>query len=91
MSDFLHTKLGHQPAGAVVEVDLTSRANVLLLDSTNFQRYRSGQDYRYFGGEAVRTPARVTVPHAGTWHVVVDLGGGSGRIGASVRVLPRAA
>lgn len=91
MSDFLHTKIGHQPAGAVVEVELTSRANVLLLDSTNLQRYRSGQDYRYFGGEAERSPVRLHVPHADTWHVVVDLGGGSGRIGVNVRVLPRAA
>ena len=91
MSDFLHTNVGHQPAGAVIEVDLTSRANVLLLDSANFNRYRNGQDCRDHGGEALETPVWLQVPHAGTWHVVVDLGGGSGRIGANVRVLPRAA
>jgi hypothetical protein len=91
MSNFLHTKIGHQPAGALVEVDLTSRANVLLVDSTNLQRYRSGQDFRYLGGEARQSLVRLQVPYAGTWHVVVDLGGGSGRVGANVRVLPRAA
>jgi len=91
MSDFLHTNVGHQPAGAVIEVDLTSQANVLLLDSANFNRYRNGQDCRYCGGHVERTPVRLEVPHAATWHVVVDLGGGSGRIGANVRVLPRAA
>ena len=38
MPDFAHYPLGQQQQGAVVEVELAHRANVFLLDSTNFQR-----------------------------------------------------
>jgi hypothetical protein len=91
MSDFAHYDLGHQQQGAVVQVTLAHRANVQLLDTLNFQRYRSGQSYDYVGGEQLRSPARLTVPRTGHWHVAIDLGGASGTIRSSVSVLPRAA
>jgi hypothetical protein len=87
--DFLKFGLGHQPAGAVAEVTLSGNAaNVLLLDATNFQNYRSGRRYSYRGGHVTRSPYRVAIPHSGHWYVVVDMGGYVGRVNASVSVLP---
>lgn len=64
--DFLWFDLGQQPSGAVAEVTLSGNAaNVLLLDSLNFQNYKNGRRYSYHGGHATRSPVRVAVPHAG--------------------------
>jgi hypothetical protein len=56
------------------------------MDSINFSSYRRGQRFRYHGGHAKRSPVLLTAPHAGHWHVVVDLGGHGGRVNASVSV-----
>ncbi len=89
--NFLHTDLGHLSGGQIVEVVLSGNAaNVRLMDSSNFSSYRNGRRHRYFGGHAKRSPVRLQVPHAGHWHVAIDLGGYSGKIRASVNVLPGA-
>ena len=89
---FQHYNLGHQPQGAVVEVTLSGNAaNVRLLDNTNFQNYRSGRKHRCIGGLIRRSPARLTIPRTGNWHVVVDFQGLRGQCRFSVRVIPRAA
>ena len=85
--DFVHYDLGQLSRGDVVEVELDARANVLLLDASNFQRYRNGASADFYGGEALRSPLRIGVPHSGHWHVALDLGGGSGTIRSSVSVL----
>lgn len=88
---YLHTDLGHQPSGAVVEVTLRGNAaNVVLLDSSNLQNYKSGRRYNGYGGHVTRSPHRIAIPRAGRWHVVVHLGGYPGRVNASVQVLPGA-
>lgn len=74
--------------GDVVEVTLAGNAaNVLLLDSQNFQNYREGKPYSYSGGYARTSPFRIQAPRPGRWHLVVDLGGGAGRVQASGRVV----
>ena len=85
--NFLHSDLGQVGAGTVVEFGLNGRAFVRLIDSANFSAYGSGRRYTFIGGEAVRTPARLSVPHAGHWHAVVDLNGQAGSIRASINVL----
>lgn len=82
---FLHREFDGGPDN-VVSVTLSSQANVLLMDSSNFQSYRAGRSYRYFGGHAKRSPVRLVPPHQGHWHVVVDLGGYSGSVRASVSI-----
>jgi hypothetical protein len=91
MSDFIHYDLGQQTAGAIVVVELDARANVQLVDGTNFQNYRSARQYRFVGGQALRSPVRLEVPHSGHWHVVIDLGGASGSIRSAVQVFANAA
>ena len=76
--------------GDDIEVTLDGQANVRLLDAANFDRYRCGQRHTYHGGLATRSPARVAAPHAGHWHVVVDLGGYPGSVRASFRPLKKA-
>jgi hypothetical protein len=86
--DFLVYNLGHLHASTVVEVTLRgSGANVMLLDDLNLSHYRRGDRFEYFGGLATLSPVTLTVPRTGSWNVVVDLGGGAGRVDASVRVL----
>jgi hypothetical protein len=84
--NFLHQTLDLGP-GDVVEVTLDGKANVMLLDNANYERYRRGESFQYHGGLAERWPVRLTPPYPGQWHVVVDLGGYSGRVRAGVRVL----
>ena len=67
----------------VIEVNLDRRANVRLLDSINFQKYRNGQQHTYHGGHATASPIRLRPPHPGHWYVVVDLGGFGGKVRAS--------
>lgn len=84
--NFLHYDL-HLNTGDVVEVSLDKQANVRLLDGTNFAHYKKGQKHRYYGGLAKVSPLRVKAPHAGHWHLVIDLGGYAGSVKASVRTL----
>lgn len=84
--NFLHYDL-QLGANDVVEVTLDKQANVLLLDDTNFAKYKRGERHRYYGGLAKVSPARLSAPYSGHWHLVVDLGGYAGTVRASVRTL----
>ncbi len=88
--NFLHTDFHGGPSDTAV-VTLDSQANVMLLDELNFQAYRRGASYRYVGGLAKQSPVRLSPPHRGHWHVVVDLGGNGGSVRAGVRILHREA
>lgn len=83
--NFLHSEFDLD-SGDVVVVDLDGQANVFLLDSSNFDAYRNGRSYRYYGGLAEKTPVRLMAPSRGHWHLVVDLGGYAGTVKAGVRV-----
>jgi len=85
---FIHTDLGQRKRGEIVEVTLTSGANVRLMDSSNFNSYKNGRRHRYTGGLAKKSPVRLQIPSTGHWHVAVDMQGLRGSTRASVRVLP---
>ena len=75
-------------AGDIIQVFLTGNAaNVLLLDESNFQNYRSRRQFQYYGGYFTQSPAIIKAPSPGRWHVVVDLGDRAGHVNAAVRVL----
>ena len=74
-------------AGDIVEVTLDNQANVRLMDDQNLNNYKRGQHFRYYGGLARQTPFRLTAPSAGRWNVVIDLGGHTGTVNASVKTL----
>ncbi len=80
--------LGQLDGNAVVEVTLKGNAaNVLLMDNTNFQKYRNGQQYKYYGGHIKQSLCKIPVPYSGIWYIIINLGGYSGSIRSSVRIL----
>ncbi|KIL07459.1 hypothetical protein SR42_14905 [Clostridium botulinum] len=58
-----------------VEVQLTHAADVFLVDSSNFHKYKSGQSFKYFGGHYTKTPVHISVDGAGRWYLIVRGGG----------------
>ncbi len=88
--NFLKYDLGNLKRGEIVEVTLTSGANVRLMDSSNFNSYKSGRKHKFYGGLAKKSPLRIAVPSSGHWYVAVDMQGLRGSTNASVRVVPGA-
>ncbi|MBU1334412.1 MAG: DUF1883 domain-containing protein [Alphaproteobacteria bacterium] len=86
---FQHYNLGHLNAGDVVVVTLQgSAANVRLMQSSDFNSYKAGRRHNYHGGLQNKSPARIPVPHSGSWHVTVDMQGLRGTTRSSVNVVP---
>ncbi len=85
---FIHHDLGQRKQGEIVEVTLTSGANVRLMDSSNFNSYKNGRRHRYVGGLAKKSPLRLQITSSSHWHVAIDMQGLRGRTTASVRILP---
>ena len=89
---FNYWNLGHRNQGDIVVVTISgSAANVRLLDSTNFQNYKSGRRHNFHSGLITRSPAEIPIPRSGSWHVAVDMQGLRGQSRASVTVVPREA
>lgn len=84
--NYLHYDLNLQ-SNDLVEVTLDKQANVRLLDDTNYSVYQRGGQHRYYGGLATKSPVRLAAPHAGRWHLVIDLGGYAGTVTASLRTI----
>lgn len=88
---FTQYSLGHRKSGEIIQVNLSgSAANVRLMDSSNFQNYKSGRQHRYQGGLAKKSPVRLQIPHSGTWYVTVDMQGLVGTVRSSIDILPSA-
>jgi hypothetical protein len=88
MPEHLHADF-HLNEGDIVHVTIDRQANVLLLDDNAYQNYRSGGQFRYYGGNYKVSPINIPVPSTGHWHVVIDLGGGSGTIRHSISIIKR--
>ena len=85
-ANFLHHS-EYLSAGDWFRVHLRhSSARTMLMDSANFQAYRSGGSFSFYGGWPERSPIDLVAPHSGTWHLVLDLEGGSGSINHSLEV-----
>ncbi|MDV2981599.1 UNVERIFIED_CONTAM: DUF1883 domain-containing protein [Actinomycetes bacterium ARC8] len=77
--------------GATVVVTLSRGANVRLMDSSNFNAYKSGRSHRYVGGLVKTSPFRIAVPRSGSWYLTVDqMGLKGGTLRSSVIVEPPA-
>lgn len=90
MSDFIHAR-EHLNEGDIVVVNCDHQCNVLVMDDSNFQRYRRGESYHYHGGFYKRLPARIGVPSAGYWNVAIDLGAGRANIRYNIGYVKNAA
>ena len=85
---FLQFDLGSRQRGEIVEVTLSSGANVRLMTSSEFSNYKSGRGHRFIGGLAKKSPLQLQIPSSGHWYVAVDMQGLRGSTRASVRTLP---
>lgn len=83
MANFLHDRQ-FLSAGDIAVLNCDTQCNFMLLDDSNFSRYKMGSSYEYYGGFFQYFPARITVPRTTAWNVVVDLGGGSATIRHSI-------
>lgn len=87
MGTYTTSDLGRLNRGDIVTVQFAGDApNVRLIDSSNYQRYRSGSQYDFHGGVAKRTIVPLGVPYDGHWYLVVDFQGLQGSVRSSVRV-----
>ncbi len=84
---YTHYDLEEQPAGTIIEVTLSAVNNVRLMTTPNFQRFKEVLDFKYVGGIAKVSPARLIVPEAGHWHVVVDQEGHHGLADSQLKII----
>ncbi len=75
--------------GEIIRVWLDRRANVLLLDERNYDRYQRGMRFEYQGGYARYSPVDLLAPYDNLWRLVIDLGGDEGHIRFRAVVLRR--
>lgn len=85
--EFIYSDLGYLFGNEIIEVTLDRAANVCLLDSNNFYKYKNGDDFNYRGGYVKVSPYRIAVPYAGKWFVTIDLGEIGGNIRYSIDVI----
>lgn len=85
--NFSYYDLGQLEKGKIIEVTLSAAANVQLMTLSNFSNYKNGRRYNYYGGYVTRSPYTISVPSSGHWYLVIDLGGYSGTVRHSLRVL----
>jgi len=53
---YAYHDLSYCSANDNVEISLSAAANVRLLDSNNFSKYKRGQRHQFYGGLAQRSP-----------------------------------
>ena len=80
--------LGQQPAGTIVEIVLSCINNIRLMDHDNFNLYADSKNCKFIGGRAEKSPARLTIPKTGHWHIVVDKTGFEALANSNVRAIP---
>lgn len=74
--------------GNIIEVTLGHAANVRIMDSNNYSNFKAGRRHQFIGGHVTRSPYKAVVSRTTHWYVVIDLGGYSGKVSSSVRILP---
>jgi hypothetical protein len=87
--EFIKFDITNAQGGSYIEVEISAAANVMLMDSSNFNSFKAGRNYRYQGGYVQRSPHRLVVPSNGSWKLVVFNPHG-GAVRASMRILPGA-
>ncbi|MBN1834936.1 MAG: DUF1883 domain-containing protein [Spirochaetales bacterium] len=70
-----------------IRVSLSNRANVRLLDTLNYYKYRAGRPYQSVSEFSEETRVQIKPPHKGEWHVIVDLKGQGEEVRAIVDVV----
>lgn len=61
----------HSNGSLSVQVILDNAADVFLVDSSNFNNYKNGRQFKYYGGHYNRNPVVINVSGSGTWYLIV--------------------
>ncbi|AZS56809.1 DUF1883 domain-containing protein [Pectobacterium parmentieri] len=69
---YIHSRV-RADAGDIISVQCSHQINVLVMDDTNYNRYKSGNNPRVLGGFYTHFPANIEVPSSGGWNVVLAL------------------
>lgn len=83
---YKHYDLEQLPAGTIVEVCLSQKANVRLMNAAHFHHFENVLPHRYEGGLAEVSPVRITIPSKDHWHLVIDMDGLPSLARSSVRL-----
>jgi hypothetical protein len=84
--NFLNYEVSTEPS-SVIEVTLSgTAANVLVMAKGIFKASGRAARIAIYGGYYNQSPIIIRVP-SGQWHVVIHLGGATGHVSATVRVL----
>jgi hypothetical protein len=84
--NYLHYKVNAGPT-KIIKVSLSDSANVRLLDTLNYYKYRLGKTYTSTGEHTDKIACTFTPPHKAEWHVIVDLAGQGAEVRAFVEVV----
>jgi hypothetical protein len=71
----------------IVKIILDGWANVMLLDDINYNYYKQGFNFKYYGGKVTNSPYHIRPPQYGHWNVVIDRGGIPGTVSASINII----
>jgi peptidyl-tRNA hydrolase len=80
---FIHAREYLQEGDAVI-VNCDTQCNVIIMTDSEFANYKSGRQFRHYGGFYKMFPASILVPHADHWNTVLDLAGGHANIRYSI-------
>ena len=86
--NYLHYKV-HAGPTKVIKVSLTDKANIRLLDTLNYYKYKIGKSYQSSSEYAGQVACVFKPPHRGEWHVVVDLTGQGEQVRAFIEIVDR--
>src|SRR5262249_19035031 len=76
---FIYRDLGQRRRGDIVEFKLNgSQANIGLLDSSNYNAFKNGGDFRGVVPLATGSPVRLSIPSTGRWYGVIYIPPGYG-------------
>lgn len=80
-------KDGNFRKGDILIITVDRSVNIYLVDSINFQRYKNGSSFEYYSSKSSSSPYNIAVPSTGLWYIILDLGGGTGILNYSIKVL----
>ena len=73
--------------GAIVQLDCDTQCNFMLLTDADYAAYQQVRRFSYCGGTFKRFPARIAVPEAGDWNIIIDLAGATQEIQYNITII----
>lgn len=61
----------YSDSSLTVKVELKNAADVFLVDQVNYNNYKAGRKFTYYGGHYTRNPVTITVNKTGRFYLIV--------------------